>query len=221
MFDGVLSESLLGKARQNKIVDMRVHNIRDYTTDKHRIVDDRPYGGGPGMVMKPEPIHRALISLGVSKKRKGGSPFVIYLSPQGKPLTQELAGVLARKNRLVLLCGHYEGIDERLFAWINMEISVGDVVYTGGEIPAMAVVDAVTRIQPGVVKTRDSLKWDSFGGGWKGRLDCPHYTRPALWRGRQVPNILLGGHHKAITNWREKQVMKSTRRKRPELAESA
>lgn len=217
MFDGAFTESLLGKAREKKLVDLRVRDIRDHADDKHRTADDRPYGGGPGMVMKPEPVYQALRAAGVSAKKRRGGPTVIYLSPQGAPLTQPLADSLARKKRLVLLCGHYEGIDERLLEWIDLEVSVGDVVYTGGEIPAMAVVDAVVRQVPGVVKEAESLKWDSFAAGWKGGLDCPHYTRPAEWRGRKVPQVLLEGNHAAIAGWRAQKAQENTRRKRPDL----
>ncbi|HRY28978.1 MAG TPA: tRNA (guanosine(37)-N1)-methyltransferase TrmD [Elusimicrobiota bacterium] len=216
MFPGVFSESLLGKAQHKGLVRIAVHDIRDHTEDRHRSVDDRPYGGGPGMVLKPEPVFRALKATGAMKKR-GKKPFVVYLSPQGKPLTQKLAGELRLKKHLIVLCGHYEGIDERLLAWVDMEVSVGEAVYTGGEIPAMALVDAVTRTLPGVVKEADSLFWDSFADGWRGRLDCPHYTRPAAWRGRTVPSVLLSGDHKAIQRWRQEQSLKNTRKKRPDL----
>jgi tRNA (guanine37-N1)-methyltransferase len=224
MFHGVFSESLLGKACDKGLVDLQVHNIRDYATDKHHTVDDRPYGGGPGMVMKPEPIFRALRALGVPARKSRGKaprvedPWVIYLSPQGSPLTQDLADTLAAKyHRLILICGHYEGIDERLFPWIDLEVSVGDVVYTGGEIPAMALTDAVVRKIPGVVKEADSLAWDSFAQAWENRLDCPHYTRPPLWRKRSVPKVLLSGNHGFIQAWRAKQSLENTRRKRPDL----
>jgi tRNA (guanine37-N1)-methyltransferase len=218
MFEGPFSESLLGKARQKGLVDLRVTDIRDHADNKHRSVDDRPYGGGPGMVMMAEPLFRALRACGVpARKSAGKGPAVIYLSPQGRPLTQKLADELAKKKRLVLLCGHYEGIDERLSPWIDLEISVGEAVYTGGEVPAMAVVDAVVRKLPGVVKEADSLKWDSFAEGWNGRLDCPHYTRPAVWRGKKVPAVLLSGRHEDIRRWRAEQSEKMTRQKRPNL----
>jgi tRNA (guanine37-N1)-methyltransferase len=222
MFDGPLTESLVGKAREKGLVDLRVRDIRDFSDDtKHHGVDDRPYGGGPGMVMKAEPIFRAFRACGVpARKKKGKGPVVIFLSPQGKPLTQPLADSLARKKRLVLLCGHYEGIDERLAGWIDLEVSVGDVVYTGGEIPALALTDAVVRQVPGTVKERDSLTWDSFSSGWEGGLDCSHYTRPALWRGKKVPAALLSGDHKAIAAWREERARKNTKEKRPDLLKS-
>jgi tRNA (guanine37-N1)-methyltransferase len=218
MFEGPLTESLIGKAREKGNVDLRVRDIRDFSDDKHRTVDDRPYGGGPGMVMKPEPLFRALQASGVpAAKKKGKGPVVIFMSPQGRPLTQKLADELARRKHLVLLCGHYEGIDERVFGWIDLEVSVGDVVYTGGEIPALALTDAVVRKVPGTVKEEDSLTWDSFAGGWGGGLDCPHYTRPAMWRKKPVPPVLLSGDHKAIQAWRAERSRENTRRKRPDL----
>lgn len=219
MFEGPLTESLVGKAREKGLVDLRVTDIREHTDDlKHHTVDDRPYGGGPGMVMKAEPLFRALRASGVpAAKKKGRGPYVIFMSPQGAPLTQKLADALAEKKHLVLLCGHYEGIDERLSDWIDAEVCVGDVVYTGGEIPAMALTDAVVRQVPGTVKEKDSLVWDSFSGGWGGGLDCPHYTRPAVWRKREVPPVLISGDHKKIQAWRAERAAESTRRKRPDL----
>jgi tRNA (guanine37-N1)-methyltransferase len=218
MFEGFFSESLLGKARQKGLADLRVHDIREHAEGRHRNVDDRPYGGGPGMVLMAEPVFRALRAAGVPEKpRKRSGPFVVFLSPQGKPLTQSLVRELGRKKHLVLLCGHYEGVDERVFDWIDLEVAVGEAVYTGGEAPAMALVDAVVREIPGVVKERDSLVWDSFAEGWNGGLDCPHYTRPAVWRGRRVPDVLLSGDHGRIHEWRREQAARNTRRKRPDL----
>lgn len=228
MFAGVFSESLLGRARDRKLVDLRISDIRDFALDKHRTADDRPYGGGPGMVLKPEPLWGALKSVGAGTPLKGlggrknaRRPTVIYLSPQGRPLTQPLADELAKKKRLVLIAGHYEGIDERIFDWVDFEVSVGDVVLTGGEIPAMALVDAVVRKVPGVVKENASLEWDSFAGGWEGRLDCPHFTRPAEWRGRSVPDILLGGNHREIQAWRGSASQTATKKKRPDLVKTS
>jgi tRNA (guanine37-N1)-methyltransferase len=227
MFAGVFSESLLGRAQDRKLVDLRVSDIREFARDKHRTADDRPYGGGPGMVLKPEPLWGALKALGAGAPLRGKGartsnarrPMVIYLSPQGRPLTQPLADELAKKKRLVLIAGHYEGIDERIFDWVDMEVSVGDVVLTGGEIPAMALVDAVVRKVPGVVKENASLEWDSFAVGWEGRLDCPHFTRPAEWRGRSVPDILLGGNHREIQAWRGSASHTATKKKRPDLVQ--
>lgn len=224
MFEGILAESLIGKARTKGLVDWRITDIRDHADDKHRTADDRPYGGGPGMVMKAEPLYRALKAVGAGAPRRGPGakksarrPTVIYLSPQGEPLTQALANELAKKKRLVLLCGHYEGVDERILDWVDREVSIGDVVLTGGEIPALAVLDAVARQVPGVVKEAASLEQDSFAAGWAGRLDCPHYTRPAEWRGRTTPAVLLGGDHKAIARWRHDASQRATKSKRPDL----
>jgi tRNA (guanine37-N1)-methyltransferase len=227
MFEGVFSESLLGKAAQRGLVDLRVSDIRDFATDKHRTADDRSYGGGPGMVLKPEPLFCALKSVGAGAPLRGPGarkstrrPYVIYLSPQGKPFSQALADTLVKMKRLVLVAGHYEGIDERIFDWVDLEISVGEAVLTGGEIPAMAVVDAVVRKVPGVVKEADSLEWDSFAPGWKGQLDCPHYTRPAEWRARSVPKVLLEGDHKKIQAWRSAASHTATGKKRPDLIQT-
>jgi tRNA (guanine37-N1)-methyltransferase len=218
----------MGRARDRKLVDVRVCDIRDFALDKHSTADDRPYGGGPGMVLKPEPLWGALKAVGAGIPLRGPGarksvrrPTVIYLSPQGQPLTQPLADQLAKKSRLVLVAGHYEGIDERIFDWVDMEVSVGDVVLTGGEIPAMALVDSVVRKVPGVVKETASLEWDSFAGGWEGRLDCPHFTRPAEWRGRSVPDVLLGGNHQDIQSWREKESRVATKKKRPDLVKTS
>jgi tRNA (guanine37-N1)-methyltransferase len=221
MFDGPLTESLIGKAREKGLVSLRVSDIRDFTDDiKHHSVDDRPYGGGAGMLMRAEPIYQAFRACGVPAKKRASGPYVIYMSPQGVPLTQSLANHLAKKKHLVVLCGHYEGIDERLFDWIDLEVSVGDVVYTGGEIPAMALADAVIRQVPGTVKERDSLTWDSFSPEYQGGLDCAHYTRPAVWRKRQVPLPLLSGDHKSIAKWRSENAAGNTKKKRPDLLKS-
>lgn len=224
MFEGVFSESLLGRARDRKLVDLRVSDVREFAIDKHRTADDRPYGGGPGMVLKPDPVWRALKSVGAGVPLRGPGarksarrPMVIYLSPQGRPLTQSLADELSQQKRLVLIAGHYEGIDERLFDWVDLEVSLGDVVLTGGEVPAMALVDAVVRKVPGVVKENASLEWDSFAAGWDGHLDCPHFTRPAEWRGRSVPDVLLGGNHREIQAWRATASHTATKKKRPDL----
>lgn len=228
MFEGVFSESLLGKARDKKLVDVRVCDIRGFAQDKHHQADDRPYGGGPGMVLKPEPLLGALKAVSAGTPLRGPGcrtsarrPIVIYLSPQGRRLTQSLADELAKKKRLVLISGHYEGIDERILDWVDFEVSVGDVVLTGGEIPAMTLVDAVVRKVPGVVKETASLEWDSFAAGWEGRLDCPHYTRPAEWRGRSVPEILLGGNHRKIDAWRATASRTATNKKRPDLLQKS
>ena len=221
MFDGPLSESLLGRARDRQLVDVRIHNLRDYSEDdKHHMVDDRPYGGGAGMVLQAEPIFQALKAIRNSGTSvfKRVKPWVVYLSPQGAVFSQKKAQALSQKPWLVFVCGHYEGIDERVMRWIDEEISIGDYVLTGGEIPAMAVADATLRLVPGVVKEADSIRNDSFQ---QGVLDYPHYTRPASWKGRKVPAVLMSGNHEAIRAWRMKQALAATRKKRPDLLAQA
>lgn len=214
MFGNIFSVSLIGKARQKKLVDICIHNLRDYTDDKHRIVDDQPYGGGCGMVFKPGPLFKAVAA--IKKKRKSGrNAKVIFLSPQGKAFTQQKAITMAKLKNLILICGHYEGIDERVMKIVDEEISIGDYVLTGGEIPAMVLVDAVARMIPGVVKNKDSVIFDSF---FKGNiLDYPHYTRPAEFRKMNVPGVLLSGNHEKIQQWRLEKALENTRRKRPDL----
>jgi tRNA (guanine37-N1)-methyltransferase len=214
MFEGPMSQSLLGRARANHLIDVRIHNLRDYSTDdKHHKVDDRPYGGGAGMVLQAEPIHLAIKAVRASGK-KNGKPYVIYLSPQGRVLNQAAAAALVKKPWLVLVCGHYEGIDERAMSLIDEEISVGDYVLTGGELPAMVLADVVLRLVPGVVKESDSIANDSFQ---KRLLDHPHYTRPATWRKHEVPAVLLSGNHQKIEAWRAEQARAATKKKRPDL----
>ena len=214
MFEGPLTESLLGRARAAGRLVIRVHDLRRWSDDpRHAKVDDRPYGGGAGMVIRPEPLYRALKELGAMKKSRT-RPWVVHLSPQGRVLSQNLAEKLARRKRLLLICGHYEGVDERVLGWVDEEISIGDYVLTGGEIPAMAVVDAAARFVPGVVGDPDSVKNDSFSDGL---LDHPHYTRPSEWRGRKVPAVLLSGNHRDIEAWRRRTAIEKTRAKRPDL----
>ncbi len=210
MFSGPLTESLIKKAQEKKILDIRIHDIRSFTTDKHKSADDCPFGGGTGMVMKAEPIFRAIKSLKLSGKER----HVIFLSPQGKTLNQDILKKLSAKKRLVLLCGHYEGIDERAMALVDEEISIGDYVLTGGELPAMVLIDAVSRLLPGVVKEKASVENDSF---YNGLLDYPHYTRPQSFEGTDVPKVLLSGNHKMIEEWRRAQSLLRTARKRPDL----
>lgn len=212
MFAGPLTESLIGKAREKKILDIRIHDIRSCATDKHRSVDDKPFGGGPGMVMKPEPLYRALAAVGATRKKQ--RPYVIYLSPQGQRLDHALAVGIARHKHLVLVCGHYEGIDERLMRWIDGEVSIGDYVLTGGELPAMVLIDVIARFVPGVVKERASVEQDSF---YNGLLDYPHYTRPAVFKGMKVPPVLLSGDHARMDAWRKEQALERTRQRRPDL----
>jgi tRNA (guanine37-N1)-methyltransferase len=214
MFEGPLSESLLGRAEEAGRIQVRVHNLRQWSDDpRHSKVDDRPYGGGAGMVIRAEPIYRALKALKATGKTRS-KPWVVYLSPQGKPLNQVRCQELAKKKRIVLICGHYEGIDERAAALMDEEISIGDYVLTGGEIPALVVIDAVARLVPGVVGDPASIAEESFSNG---RLDFPSYTRPPLWRGKRVPEVLLSGDHKKIKKWRDAEASRRTREKRPDL----
>jgi tRNA (guanine37-N1)-methyltransferase len=209
IFQGPLRESLLGKAIAGGLVDVRVHDLRDFATDPHRQVDDEPYGGGPGMVMKPEPVFLAVESLEKGPKR------VILLSPAGRRLDQSLVRELAVEPWLVLVCGRYEGVDERVVeGLLTEEISIGDYVLSGGEIPALVVLEAVSRLVPGVVGKEESLRQESFEAG---PLDHPHYTRPSEFRGLAVPEILLSGDHARIAEWRRRAALEKTRRNRPDL----
>ena len=206
---GPLRESLLGKAIEAGVVDVRVHDIRASATDKHRQVDDEPYGGGPGMVLKPEPVFAAVESLGEGTKR------VIVLSPAGRRLEQSLVRELAKEPWLVLISGRYEGVDERVVEGLPAEeVSIGDYVLSGGEIPALVVLEAVTRLVPGVVGKEESLERESFEDG---ALDHPHYTRPSEFRGMAVPDVLLSGNHAEVERWRREAAREKTRRNRPDL----
>ena len=211
-FTSALSASLLGKALEKGIATVNLINPRDFTQDKHRRVDDEPYGGGVGMVMKPEPIFAAVESLPVLPRRE-----VILLTPQGQPMNQPLFKELATNyDQLVLLCGHYEGIDERVMHLVTREVSLGDFVLTGGEIPALALIDGVVRLQPGTVGKAESLSAESFEDGL---LDYPHYTRPAVFREYAVPDVLRSGNHGEIARWRHQQQLDRTRDRRPDLLE--
>lgn len=212
MFDAVLDYGVTGRAVRDGLLSVENWNPRDFTHDRHRTVDDRPYGGGPGMLMKVEPLQDAIAAAKVSA---GGSAEVVYLSPQGEPLNQSVVASLAREERLILVAGRYEGIDERLIAKaVDREISLGDFVLSGGELAAMAIVDAVTRLIPGALGHAQSAEQDSFSDGL---LDCPHYTRPEVFQGESVPPVLLGGNHEAIRRWRLKQALKKTLHRRPDL----
>lgn len=212
MFESPLQTSILGKAQKNELISINLVNIRDFAEDKHHIVDDTPYGGGAGMVFKPDVVVRCIEN--VQQRYLDDGP-VIYLSPQGKPFTQEKARQLASYKRFTLLCGHYEDIDERVRAhWVDEELSIGDYVLTGGEIPAMVVIDAVCRLIPGVLGAPDSADHDSFENDL---LDYPHYTRPAEFCGLGVPDVLLSGHHEKIRRWRLKESLRNTLLKRPDL----
>lgn len=208
MFEPVLSTSIVGRARKAGLVEVSIVNPRDFTDDRRGTVDDRPFGGGAGMVLMAEPVYRAL-----KKVRRRGSR-VVYLSPQGKRFDQRLARELAQARRLVLLCGHYEGIDERALEYVDEEVSLGDFVLTGGEIPAMAIVDAIARLVPGVLAKTDAAERESFS---EGLLDFPQFTRPRVWRRRAVPDVLLSGDHRRIEEWRREAQRRSTRKKRPDL----
>ncbi len=209
IFEGPLRESLLGRAIASGLLDVRVHDIRDFTSDRHRQVDDESFGGGPGMVMKPDPVFAAVESLGEGARR------TILLSPAGRRLDQALVRGLAREPWLVLICGRYEGVDERVVEGLPAEeVSIGDFVLSGGEIPALVVLEAVTRLVPGVVGKEESLARESFE---EGVLDHPHYTRPREFRGMAVPDVLVSGNHAAIERWRREAAMEKTRRNRPDL----
>lgn len=212
IFEGPLRESLLGRARSAGLMDVRVHDIRDHATDRHRQVDDTAFGGGPGMVMMPGPVFEAVDSLGQGHKR------VILLSPAGRRLDQALVRELARETWLVLICGRYEGVDERVVEGLPAEeVSVGDFVLAGGEVAALVVLEAVSRLIPGVVGNEDSLGPESFEAGL---LDHPHYTRPRTFRGMGVPDLLLSGDHARIAEWRREAALEKTRRNRPDLLPS-
>ncbi|RMG59842.1 MAG: tRNA (guanosine(37)-N1)-methyltransferase TrmD [Deltaproteobacteria bacterium] len=215
LFDSVFEKTVIGKAREKGIIEIVVHNIRDYATDKHRTTDDLPYGGGPGMVMKPEPIFRAVRDI----KEKFGEGYVVLLTPSGRLFSADLAKELAGRGHLILICGRYEGVDGRVSEYLaDMELSIGDYVLTGGEIPAMVVIDAVSRFVPGVVKNQESVENDSFE---MGILESPPYTRPADFEGMKVPEVLLSGHHRMIDEYRLREGLKRTLRYRPDLLEKA
>lgn len=210
MFD-IVKMSIIGRAIQNNILNLNLINFRDFSTDKQRHVDDTPYGGGAGMVIKPEPIHAAYESIINGLEYK---PKVIYLSPQGKTLNQTIAKELAKENHLILICGHYEGIDQRVLDEIvDEEISIGDYVLTGGELPAMVLIDAVSRNIQGVLN-EESIKDETFN---EYLLEYPQYTRPEMFRGVKVPEVLLSGHHANIEKWRHEKSMEITKKKRPDL----
>ncbi len=212
MFKGPFDESIIKRAQERGILEIHLHNLREFAYDKHRMVDDVPYGGGGGMVMKVEPLFRAVESI---KNEIKSSLKTILLSPQGEPFTQKKAKELAKEKRLLLICGHYEGVDERVKQHlIDEEISLGDYVLTGGELAAMVVVDVTARMLPGVLGCRDSFREDSF---YEGLLDYPQYTRPAEFRGWKVPGVLLSGNHQAIEKWRREMRIKATFEKRPDL----
>ncbi len=211
MFVSPMRESILGKALERNLVAIRLHNIRDYAGDKHQMTDDRPFGGGEGMVMKPEPMVAALESI----RADGPVPRVVLLTPQGRLFSQDRARELARYPRVVLLCGRYEGVDERVARYfVDDELSLGDFILTGGELAAMVVIDVVTRLLPGVLGNAASAEAESFA---EPILEYPQYTRPQVFRGHAVPEILLSGNHQAIRNWRRGQALLRTQLRRPDL----
>ncbi len=236
-FDGPFSHGILKRARDAGTVTLQTHDLRSFTDDRHRTVDDRPFGGGEGMVLKPEPLFRAVSSLGVSSKadREAVGESVILLSAQGRPFTQAIARELAGLRWVALLCGRYEGVDERVNeALCDRELSIGDYVLSGGELAAAVIVDAVVRLLPGVLGNPDSARFESFGAldqreppipgavprsthGAGGLLDYPHYTRPAEFHGMQVPGTLLGGSHEAVRRWRRRMALAKTLANRPDL----
>jgi tRNA (guanine37-N1)-methyltransferase len=214
MFECVLSASMLKIAREKGALDVRLTDLRDFTTDRHRSVDDRPFGGGPGMVLKVGPVVRAVRAL----ESEGPPPVRVLMTPQGEPLRQETARELAREERLLLIAGHYEGYDERIRTILNpREISIGDYVLTGGELPSMIVIDAVARLLPGVLGAEDSCEWESFSAAAGGLLEYPQYTRPAEFEGELVPEVLRSGDHARVAEWRRSQAERRTRERRPGL----
>ncbi|MGH2352899.1 MAG: tRNA (guanosine(37)-N1)-methyltransferase TrmD [Chloroflexota bacterium] len=213
MFAGPFAESIIARAVAAGLVEIGIHNLRDWTTDRHRTVDDAPYGGGAGMVLKPAPLFAAIEAL------RGEDGHVVLLTPQGEVFRQRLAGDLATRPHLVLVCGHYEGVDERIREHaVDQELSIGDYVLSGGELPAMVVVDAVVRLLPGALGSPHSAADESHSAGL---LEYPQYTRPAEFRGWRVPDVLLSGNHAAIAQWRREQSLHRTAERRPDLAQKA
>lgn len=213
MFAGPLGSSLLGKARSKDILNIEVINFREYSTNKHRSVDDYPFGGGAGMVLQPEPVISALRD---NIDLNDPNTEIILMSPQGKVFDQAAACQLSQKKQLAFICGHYEGFDERIRAFVTQEYSIGDYVLTGGELPAMVMIDAISRLIPGVIKEQESYEEDSF---YHGLLEYPHYTRPQSFEGMEVPEVLLSGHHENIRKWRKKESLRRTLLRRPDLLE--
>jgi tRNA (guanine37-N1)-methyltransferase len=210
MFAGPLDVSMVARARKAGLLDLQIRNLRDWTHDRHKTVDDRPFGGGPGMVLKPEPIFEAVEALAIEKTR------VLMMAPTGRVFTQALARELATEEHLLFLCGSYEGFDERIRSLIDDEVSIGDYVLTNGGLPAMVIIDAVTRLIPGVLGDDESAHDESFS---RGELEYPHYTRPAEFRGMKVPDVLMSGNHAKIEKWRREQAKLRTKERRPDLIE--
>lgn len=220
MFTAITQSGITRRAFEQNRCALTLWNPRDFTQDKHRTVDDRPYGGGPGMVMMAKPLEDAIAAAKARQTEAGlPAPRVVYLSPQGKPLTHRRVQDMAQEPGLVLLCGRYEAVDQRLLErCVDEEVSIGDFVLSGGEIPAMALMDAMIRLMPGVLNDDESAQKDSFV---EGLLDCPHYTRPEEYEGGKVPEVLLGGNHAEIARWRRKQALAATLKKRPDLIQRA
>lgn len=215
MCEAVLGESIIGRARKKGAIELNCRQIRDYTQDKHRRVDDIPYGGGMGMVMQCEPIYNCYKAV---CEQFGCKPHTIYMSPKGKILTQEKSIELSKKENILIICGHYEGVDQRIIDKIvDEEISIGDYVLTGGELPAMVLVDSVARMCEGVLSNEECFTEESI---YSGLLEYPHYTRPEVWEGEAVPAVLLSGHHKNIAKWRHEKSLELTKERRPDLYNS-
>jgi tRNA (guanine37-N1)-methyltransferase len=216
IFKGPLEESIIKRAREKRIVDIQTIDLRDFAADKHRQIDDYPYGGGPGMILKPEPLFQAVDFLTTEYGLTG--PEIILMTPQGVPYSQNRAKELSEKKELIFLCGHYKGVDERVRQHlVTTEISIGDYIVTGGELPAMVVIDSIVRLLPDVLGDQDSAKSDSFENGL---LDCAYYTRPENFRGMHVPEVLLSGHHAEIERWRQEQAQQRTKNRRKDLFEN-
>ena len=208
MVDQALSHSIVGRARKAGIIKVGTLSPRQFTTDKHQTIDDRPYGGGPGMLMKAEPLYQAI------KKLRKKTSFVILTSPRGQTFDQTLAKKLAKKRHLIFVCGHYEGIDARIYPQVDLEVSLGNFILTGGELAACTMIDAITRLQKGTFKKQDVTTRESFEGNL---LEAPQYTRPEVWRGMRVPAVLLNGNHKEIETWKHEQALQLTKKLRPDL----
>ena len=220
MIEQGLNTSIIGRAMEKELLSIKAVNIRDYTLDKHKRVDDYPYGGGAGMLMAVEPVVRTYNAIREDIQIKTGNterPRVVYVTPWGKPFHQEMAREFAKEENLVFLCGHYEGIDERALEEVATDfVSIGDYVLTGGELPAMVMIDAISRLLPGVLNNKDSAEYESFAGNL---LEHPQYTRPEVYNGRKVPEVLLSGHHANIEKWKKEQSLLRTQKYRPDLLE--
>ena len=216
MFEGFLNTSIIKRAIDKEVVDIKIHNFREFTQDKHKHVDDYPYGGGAGMVMQPEPIYLAYEDVTQNMEKK---PRVVYVTPQGSVFNQSMAEEFSKEEDLIFLCGHYEGVDERILEEIVTDyVSIGDYVLTGGELPAMVMIDAVSRLVPGVLNNEESAEFESFHDNL---LEHPQYTRPVEFHGKRVPDVLLSGHHGNVDKWRREQSLKRTLERRPDLLEQA